>query len=76
MTTLTIVDTTRSASATLMRPGIAITRLHNGLWRITRPAGDVLGYVERGPRPPASATAPSASWRVKAGFWSTASFGA
>ena len=49
MTTLTIVDTTRSASATLMRPGIAITRLHNGLWRITRPAGDVLGYVESFP---------------------------
>jgi hypothetical protein len=49
MTTLSVVDTTRSASATLVRPGIAITRLHNNLWRITRPAGDVLGYVESFP---------------------------
>ena len=28
------------------RPGVAFVQLNNGLWRITRPAGAVLGYVE------------------------------
>lgn len=26
--------------------GLTVRQLHDGLWRITRPAGDVLGYVE------------------------------
>ena len=27
--------------------GIAMIQLHDDLWRITRPSGEVLGYVER-----------------------------
>lgn len=49
MTTFGVVETTGNASATLKRPGITLTRLHNDLWRVTRPAGDVLGYVESFP---------------------------
>lgn len=30
-----------------VRDGIATIALHDDLWRITRPDGDVLGYVER-----------------------------
>jgi hypothetical protein len=30
----------------LVRPGITLIRLHDELWRVTRPDGDVLGYVE------------------------------
>lgn len=44
-------DSTGIASPALVRPGIALTRLHNDLWRVTRPAGDVLGYVESFPTP-------------------------
>lgn len=28
------------------RPGIDLVRLHEGLWRVTRSDGEVLGYVE------------------------------
>ena len=76
MTTLSFVDTTRNASAALVRPGIALTRLHNDLWRVTRPAGDVLGYVESFRLRPANDTAPNASWPVTLALLSTASFGA
>jgi hypothetical protein len=31
----------------LIRPGINLVQLHDELWRVTRPDGDVLGYVER-----------------------------
>jgi hypothetical protein len=51
MTTLSFVDTTQNASAALARRGIALTKLHNDLWRVTRPAGEVLGYVESFPTP-------------------------
>jgi hypothetical protein len=30
-----------------IRPGIVIVQLHDALWRVTRPNGEVLGYVER-----------------------------
>jgi hypothetical protein len=33
--------------ATAIRAGIAMIQLNDDLWRITRPAGEVLGYVER-----------------------------
>jgi cytochrome c peroxidase len=35
------------SSATLTRPRIGMVQLHDALWRITRPNGEVLGYVER-----------------------------
>ena len=28
-------------------PGISLVQLNDSLWRVTRPDGDVLGYVER-----------------------------
>jgi len=31
---------------TLSRPGIAVTRVHDELWRVTKTEGDVLGYIE------------------------------
>lgn len=27
--------------------GLTVVQLHDGLWRVTMPEGDVLGYVER-----------------------------
>ena len=30
-----------------IRPGIRMVQLHNELWRVTRPDGEVLGYVEQ-----------------------------
>jgi len=42
MITLDLVET---APAT--RPGITLVQLHNELWRVTRPAGEVLGYIEK-----------------------------
>jgi hypothetical protein len=30
-----------------IRPGVALVQLHNELWRVTRPSGEVLGYIER-----------------------------
>jgi hypothetical protein len=32
---------------TIRRLGIQLTQLHDQLWRVTRPDGDVLGYVEQ-----------------------------
>ena len=29
------------------RPGLHLVQLHDELWRVTRPSGDVLGYVEQ-----------------------------
>ncbi len=29
------------------RPGVSTVQLHDDLWRVTRPDGEVLGYVER-----------------------------
>lgn len=31
----------------LVRPGITLVRVHDQLWRVTRPDGEVLGYVEQ-----------------------------
>lgn len=33
-------------SITKSRNGITLVQLHDELWRVTRPEGDVLGYVE------------------------------
>ena len=46
MTTLDFIGTDRS-QASGIRAGVATIQLHDDLWRITRPDGDVLGYVER-----------------------------
>ncbi|GAB3035459.1 hypothetical protein GCM10027052_11690 [Parafrigoribacterium mesophilum] len=51
MTTLTIVESAAHASTTVVYPGVALARLRGDLWRVTRPVGDVLGYVERFPTP-------------------------
>jgi hypothetical protein len=32
---------------TITRPGITMVQLHDELWRITRPDGEVLGYIEQ-----------------------------
>jgi len=45
MTTLDFAPTTG------IRGGVATIQLHDDLWRITRPDGEVLGYVERRPTP-------------------------
>ncbi|NEM91664.1 hypothetical protein G3T37_09870 [Galbitalea soli] len=31
------------------RYGITLVQLHDSLWRVTRPSGDVLGYIESFP---------------------------
>ena len=31
----------------IIRPGLNLVQLHNELWRVTRPCGEVLGYIER-----------------------------
>ena len=42
---------TQAGSQTARPPhvaaGITLVQLHNDLWRVTRPAGEVLGYVEK-----------------------------
>ncbi|WP_394769737.1 hypothetical protein [Lacisediminihabitans sp.] len=42
MTTLAFVG-----ELPLVRPGITLVQLHDELWRVTRPQGDVLGYIEQ-----------------------------
>ena len=42
MTMLTFQD-----DVALTRFGLAMTQLHDDLWRVTRPDGEVLGYIER-----------------------------
>ncbi|MEP6478514.1 MAG: hypothetical protein ABJB03_03920 [Rhodoglobus sp.] len=42
MTTLAFAGT-----APTIRPGISMIQLHDDLWRVTRPDGEVLGYIER-----------------------------
>jgi hypothetical protein len=44
MTTLSF-----AGDLTSTRLGITITQLHDELWRVTRPDGEVLGYLERFP---------------------------
>ncbi len=36
-----------AASVPTIRPGLAAVQLHDELWRLTRPGGEVLGYIER-----------------------------
>lgn len=42
MTILDFAPTSRS-----LTPGVHTVALHEGMWRITRPDGEVLGYIER-----------------------------
>lgn len=46
MTTLAFVDNDFTRTP-LVRPGIAMVQVHDELWRLTRPEGEVLGYIER-----------------------------
>jgi hypothetical protein len=39
------MDSTRTTAIT--RPGLHLVQLHDELWRVTRPSGEVLGYLER-----------------------------
>ena len=47
MTTLDFVGTTSRIDGAALRRGVASIQLHDDLWRVTRPDGEVLGYVER-----------------------------
>ncbi len=42
MTTLSF-----SGTQTVSRPGLLLVQLNDELWRVTRPSGEVLGYLER-----------------------------
>lgn len=49
MLTLDFAGTTTADTTTQPHApsGITLVQLHNDLWRVTRPMGDVLGYVEK-----------------------------
>lgn len=47
MPTLAFSDHDVLSPTPLVRPGIAMVQVHDELWRLTRPDGDVLGYIER-----------------------------
>jgi hypothetical protein len=47
MTTLAFTGTGSTSPQAVTRPGLHLVQLHNELWRLTRPSGEVLGYVER-----------------------------
>jgi len=42
VTILDFATTTRTSTG-----GVTVIQLHDDLWRITRPSGEVLGYLER-----------------------------
>jgi hypothetical protein len=42
-------DDGTSIAGAVQRSGIAVVQVHDSLWRVTLPAGDVLGYIERLP---------------------------
>jgi len=46
---MTILDfaTTSITSSDVRSGGLTAAQLHDSLWRVTRPAGDVVGYIER-----------------------------
>jgi hypothetical protein len=46
MPTLDFVGTTQFVGNTRAHRGLAVVQLHDELWRVTLPEGDVLGYVE------------------------------
>jgi hypothetical protein len=41
---MTTLDFTADA---VLTPGLALIQLHDTLWRVTRPSGEVLGYIEQ-----------------------------
>ncbi|MBG6107161.1 hypothetical protein [Frigoribacterium sp. CG_9.8] len=41
------VGTGSPGTQAIIRPGLNLVQLHNELWRVTRPCGEVLGYIER-----------------------------
>lgn len=47
--TVTILDfaTTTITTAATRTAGLTAIQLHDSLWRVTRPEGDVVGYIER-----------------------------
>lgn len=47
MTTLDFVGTPSRIDGASLKRGVASIQLHDDLWRVTRPDGEVLGYVER-----------------------------
>ena len=47
MTTLAFTGTDSTKTTAVTRPGLHLVQLHDELWRVTRPSGDVLGYVEQ-----------------------------
>lgn len=46
MITLDFSAETYSGQSQPIAPGIVLVPLHDGLWRVTRTEGEVLGYVE------------------------------
>lgn len=58
MTTLDFVGTHQHTPVGI-RAAIATIQLHDDLWRVTRPDGDVVGYIER------SETASGSRYRAK-----------
>lgn len=47
MITLDFAESTATPTTPALRPGIALVQLHDELWRVTRPDGEVLGYIEQ-----------------------------
>ena len=47
MTTFAFTGTDSTRTMAITRPGLHLVQLHDELWRVTRPSGEVLGYLER-----------------------------
>ena len=47
MTTLDFGANTLGGGTATISPGLALVQLHDALWRVTRPDGEVLGYIEQ-----------------------------
>ena len=47
MTTFAFTGTDPTRTMAITRPGLRLVQLHDELWRVTRPSGEVLGYLER-----------------------------
>lgn len=47
MTTFAFTGTDSAGTTAVSRPGLRLVQLHDELWRVTRPSGEVLGYLER-----------------------------
>jgi len=48
---VTTLDFAPAFETATIRGGVATVQLHDDLWRVTRPDGEVLGYVERNATP-------------------------